>query len=48
MTAALETEIPSPAPTKAPIGSLRMLWPFVRRHRGLFVAWLLALASLPT
>ena len=26
------------------LGSLRTLWPFVRRHRGLFVAWLLALA----
>jgi ATP-binding cassette subfamily B protein len=34
---------PSPAP-KAPIGSLRALWPFVRRHSGLFMAWLLALA----
>lgn len=31
-------------PAKAPIGSLRALWPFVRRHRRLFVAWLLALA----
>ena len=31
-------------PAKAPIGSLRTLWPFVRRHRNLFVAWLLALA----
>ena len=35
---------PTPVPSKAPIGSLRALWPFVRRHRGLFVAWLLALA----
>ena len=26
------------------LGSLGTLWPFVRRHRGLFVAWLLALA----
>ncbi len=34
---------PTPAP-KAPIGSLRALWPFVRRHRGLFIAWLLALS----
>jgi len=34
------------APTaKAPIGSLRTLWPFVRRHRTLFVAWLVALAA---
>jgi ATP-binding cassette subfamily B protein len=29
---------------KAPIGHLRTLWPFVRKHRGLFFAWLLALA----
>ncbi|QIL20967.1 ABC transporter transmembrane domain-containing protein [Thermomonas sp. HDW16] len=35
---------PAQAPAKAPIGSLRALWPFVRRHRGLFIAWLLALA----
>ena len=28
----------------APIGSLRALWPFVRRHLGLFIAWLAALA----
>ena len=35
----------SPTPvTKAPVGSLRALWPFVRRHFGLFLAWLLALA----
>ena len=26
------------------LGSLRTLWPFVARHRGLFSAWLLALA----
>jgi ATP-binding cassette subfamily B protein len=31
-------------PSKAPIGSLRTLWPFVRRHKPLFVAWLVALA----
>ena len=37
----------APAP-KAPIGSLRALWPFVRRHRGLFIAWLLALAVSST
>lgn len=43
---------PDPAPgaspgttAKAPIGSLKTLWPFVRRHRGLFTAWLLALAA---
>ncbi len=35
---------PAPAPAKAPLGSLRALWPFVRRQRGLFAAWLVALA----
>ena len=39
---------PAPATTKAPIGSLRTLWPFVRVHRGLFVAWLAALAISST
>ena len=29
---------------KAKLGTLRALWPFVRRHGGLFTAWLLALA----
>src|SRR5690606_16698141 len=33
------------AGTKAPIGSLRTLWPFVMLHKALFVAWLLALAG---
>ena len=32
-----------PTPT-AKLGTLRALWPFVRRHGGLFTAWLLALA----
>ncbi|MBW3551600.1 MAG: hypothetical protein KY442_12640, partial [Proteobacteria bacterium] len=32
-------------PAKAPIGRLRTLWPFVRRHRGLFAGWLVALAA---
>lgn len=36
---------PAPAPAKAPIGSLRALWPFIQRHLGLFVAWLVALAG---
>ena len=36
------------APAKAPIGRLRTLWPFVQRHRALFVAWLLALAASST
>lgn len=30
--------------SKAKLGTLRALWPFVRRHLGLFVAWLVALA----
>ncbi|TXI49214.1 MAG: ATP-binding cassette domain-containing protein [Lysobacter sp.] len=30
---------------KAKLGSLRALWPFVRRHRTLFAAWLAALAA---
>ncbi|MFN7136408.1 MAG: ABC transporter transmembrane domain-containing protein [Thermomonas sp.] len=34
---------PATARAKAPLGSLRALWPFVRRHRALFLAWLLAL-----
>ncbi|MDO5505876.1 MAG: ABC transporter transmembrane domain-containing protein [Pseudoxanthomonas suwonensis] len=29
---------------KAPVGTLRALWPFVMRQRGLFIAWLAALA----
>ena len=33
---------------KAPIGHLRALWPFVQRHRTLFLAWLLALAASST
>ena len=39
---------PAPAPAKAPIGTLRALWPFVRKHSGLFVAWLAALACSST
>ncbi|WP_119717835.1 ABC transporter transmembrane domain-containing protein [Cognatilysobacter tabacisoli] len=40
---------PNPNPlSKAPLGTLRALWPFVRRHRGLFVAWLVALAASST
>jgi ATP-binding cassette subfamily B protein len=26
------------------LGALRALWPFIRRHRGLFASWLFALA----
>ncbi|MEO6104171.1 MAG: ABC transporter transmembrane domain-containing protein [Pseudoxanthomonas sp.] len=33
------------AKPKARLGSLRALWPFVRRHTGLFVAWLVALTA---
>ena len=39
---------PAPAPAKAPIGTLRALWPFVRKHSGLFGAWLAALACSST
>ncbi|HEX2083439.1 MAG TPA: ABC transporter transmembrane domain-containing protein [Xanthomonadaceae bacterium] len=35
----------TPASPKAPIGTLRALWPFVMRQRGLFCAWLVALAA---
>jgi len=42
------TDTSATAPTtgrnKAKLGTLRALWPFVRRHMGLFVAWLAALA----
>ena len=34
-----------PASPKARIGALKTLWPFVLRQRGLFVAWLIALAA---
>ena len=36
---------PAPTKTKARIGSLRALWPFIRQHQILFMAWLLALAA---
>ena len=36
------------ASRKAPVGSLKTLWPFVRRHKGLFIAWMLALAASST
>lgn len=35
---------PASPPQLRRLGSLRTLWPFVRRHSGLFTAWLLALA----
>jgi ATP-binding cassette, subfamily B, bacterial len=45
-----ERTMPPPDPTtsKAPIGSLRALWPFMQRHRVLFVAWLMALTMSST
>lgn len=42
------TEDTAPAdagkPPRAKLAVLRALWPFIRRHRALFVAWLVALA----
>ena len=35
---------PEATKPKPRLGTLRALWPFVMRQRGLFVAWLLALA----
>jgi ATP-binding cassette subfamily B protein len=35
---------PAPTPALRRLGSLGTLWPFVRRHLGLFTAWLIALA----
>lgn len=35
---------PDPAQPKAPVTALKTLWPFVMRQRGLFAAWLIALA----
>ncbi|HHA2860027.1 TPA: ABC transporter transmembrane domain-containing protein [Stenotrophomonas maltophilia] len=37
-------DAPASTPPLRRLGSLRTLWPFVRRHGGLFTAWLLALA----
>ncbi|HRP71404.1 MAG TPA: ABC transporter transmembrane domain-containing protein [Luteimonas sp.] len=39
---------PATPDAKAPIGSLRTLWPFVMRQKPLFIAWLLALAASST
>ncbi len=36
---------PTAPSSKAPIGTLRALWPFVMRQRALFGAWLVALAA---
>ena len=38
----------APDAGKAPIGSLRTLWPFVLRQKRLFAAWLVALAASST
>ena len=38
------TDTAAASKPKARLGTLRALWPFVRRHGGLFTAWLLALA----
>ena len=38
----------APDAGKAPIGSLRTLWPFVMRQKRLFAAWLVALAASST
>ncbi len=40
-----EANPPDKALDKAPVGTLRALWPFVMRQRGLFIAWLVALAA---
>ncbi|MBH1433318.1 ATP-binding cassette domain-containing protein [Stenotrophomonas maltophilia] len=37
-------DAPAATPPLRRLGSLSTLWPFVRRHSGLFIAWLLALA----
>ncbi|WP_282275644.1 ABC transporter transmembrane domain-containing protein [Stenotrophomonas sp. PS02297] len=39
-----DTAPASPSSAKARLGTLRALWPFVRSHMGLFIAWLVALA----
>ena len=44
-TSSLPVTDASDPKAKAPIGTLRALWPFVMRQRGLFAAWLLALAA---
>ncbi|CAN7291872.1 ABC transporter transmembrane domain-containing protein [Pseudoxanthomonas sp. LjRoot168] len=44
MSTPSETPDSASAGPKAKLGTLRALWPFVRRHAGLFTAWLLALA----
>ncbi|MGH8052488.1 MAG: ABC transporter transmembrane domain-containing protein [Stenotrophomonas sp.] len=46
MTDTPRTDTPPPRLQK--LGSLRTLWPFVRRHGGLFSAWLIALAVSST
>src|SRR5690554_7725852 len=36
------------AKARVPLSTLRPLWPFLARHRGLLVAWLLALVASST
>lgn len=43
-TTTTTTDTAAASRPKAKLGTLRALWPFVRRHGGLFTAWLLALA----
>jgi ATP-binding cassette, subfamily B, bacterial len=43
MTESIDTPKPKPR-----IGTLRALWPFVMRHKPLFLAWLVALAASST
>ena len=44
----LEAADSGPGGRMRKLGSLRMLWPFLARHRALFTAWLLALAVSST
>ena len=44
----LEAADSGPGGRMRKLGSLRTLWPFLARHRGLFTAWLLALAVSST
>ena len=51
MTDPLQPEAVKPdatGQTKPRLGVLRTLWPFIMRQRGLFIAWLLALAASST
>jgi len=43
-----DTDTSTPPRKLQKLGSLKTLWPFVRRHAGLFTAWLVALAVSST